>query len=346
MKKLKAAIIGAGQVARISHIPNYISFQDEIEVVGVSDTNLQSAKEAAEQFQINGVYSNHTDMLDDLKPDIVSVCVPNKFHCQIVCDALERGCNVLCEKPPAITVEEAEKMHNTAIKNNLFLSFGFHFRHNPDVAFLKEKIGNGEFGDIYAARVQWNRRRGIPGWGNFTNKAIQGGGPLIDIGVHMLDLAVFLMDYPEIDYVCATSHQKIGKRKGVGLMGDWDPDKFTVEDGIFGFIKFKNGASINLETTFALNMKEKDIRNVQLFGDRLGATVFPLEVFGEDGNQLMNISYLDREMEDLHYKSVANFIKTCLGKESLIVTSEQAVYIQKLICALYASAERGKPIIL
>lgn len=346
MKKLKVAIIGAGQVARISHIPNYRSFKDEIEVVGISDTNLENAKNVAEEFQISGVYSNHIDMLDELKPDIVSVCVPNKFHCQIVCDALERDCNVLCEKPPAITVEEAVKMHNTAINNNRLLSFGFHFRHSADVAFLKEKINRGEFGDIYAARVQWNRRRGIPGWGNFTNKAVQGGGPLIDIGVHMLDLATYLMDYPIIDHVSATAHQRIGKRKGVGLMGDWDPDKFTVEDGIFGFIKFKNGASINLETTFALNIKEKDIRNVQLFGDKLGATVFPLETFGEDGNQLTNISYPYHDTEDLHYKSIANFVNTCLGKELLKVTSEQAVYIQKLICALYESAESGKPVIL
>ncbi len=346
MKKLKVAIIGAGQIARISHIPNYQSFQDEIEVAGISDTNLQAAKDVAEQFHIWRVYSNHIEMLEELKPDMVSVCVPNRFHCQIVYDALTRGSNVLCEKPPAITVEEAEKMHRTALKNNRILSFGFHFRHSAEVAFLKEKINAGEFGDIYAARVQWNRRRGIPGWGNFTDKAMQGGGPLIDIGVHLLDLAVYLFGYPEMDYVGAAAHQKIGRSKGVGLMGDWDPDKFTVEDGIFGFIKFKNGASINLETTFALNMKEKDFRNVQLFGDKLGATVFPLETFGEDGGQLTNIAYPYHETEDLHYKSVANFVKTCLGKEALLVTSEQAVYIQKLICALYESADRGKPVIL
>lgn len=346
MKKLKAAIIGAGQIARISHIPNYRFFQDEIEITGISDTNIETAKDVADQFNIGKFYSNHIEMLDELKPDIVSVCVPNKFHCQIVCDALERGSNVLCEKPPAITVEEAQKMHDTAVRNNKLLSFGFHFRHSDDVAFLKKKITNNELGDIYAATVKWNRRRGIPGWGSFTNKEIQGGGSLIDIGVHMLDLAVYLMDYPEIDYVSATGHQKIGKRKGIGLMGDWDPKKFTVEDGLFGFIKFKNGASINLETAFALNMKEKETRSVELFGDKGGATVFPLEVFGEDGNRLTNISYPSYETEDLHYKSVANFVRSCLGKDTLIVTSEQAVYVQKLICTLYESAKMEKPVIL
>lgn len=346
MKKIKVAIIGAGQVVRVSHIPNYQLLKDQVEIVGICDINLQVAKEVSEKFHIPNYYSNHIEMIEEIKPDIVSVCVPNKFHSKITCDALERGCNVMCEKPPSITVKEAELMQATALKHNCILSFGFHFRHSSDVAFLKNKIDKGDFGDIYGAKVQWTRRRGIPGWGNFTNKAIQGGGALIDIGVHMLDLAIYFMDYPVIDYVCATSHQKIGKRKGVGLMGEWDPEKFSVEDGLFGFIKFKNGSSINLETSFALNIKEKEVRNVQLFGDRLGANLFPLETFGEDDSKLTNIVYPFHETEDLHYKCILNFVNTFLGKESLLVTAKQAVYIQKLICALYASAENGKPIIL
>jgi len=346
MQKLRVAIIGAGQVVRLSHIPNYQLFKDEIEIVGISDINLSAAKEVAKQFNILNYFSNHIEMLEKVKPDMVSVCVPNKFHCQITCDALEKACNVLCEKPPAITVAEAVKMQTMALKYNCLLSFGFHFRHSNDVAFLKNKIKKGEFGEIYSARVQWTRRRGIPGWGNFINKSMQGGGPLIDIGVHMLDLATYFMNYPDVDYVCATAHQKIGKRKGIGLMGDWDPDKFTVEDGLFGFIKFKNGSSINLDTSFALNIKEKDIRNVQLFGDKLGATVFPLETFGEDGNQLIDVVYPFHEEEDLHYKCIENFVNACLGKEALLVTAKQAVYMQILICALYSSAESGKPVIL
>jgi predicted dehydrogenase len=343
MKKLKVAIIGAGQIARASHISNYQTFKNEVEIVGICDVNLQAAKEVSEQFHIPNYYSSHIEMLEKEKPDVVSVCVPNKFHCQITCDALDRGCNVLCEKPPAITVEEAEKMQQTAVKNNVLLSYGFHFRHSTGVSFLKNKILRGDFGHLYAARVQWLRRRGIPGWGNFINKEIQGGGPLIDIGAHMLDLAAYLMGYPEVEYVCASAHNKIGKRKGVGLMGAWNPDRFSVEDGLFGFIKFKNGASINLETSFALNIKEKDVRNVQLFGDKLGATLFPLEVFGEEDNQLSNTVYPFNNEEDLHYKSIANFIKACLGEEKLVVTAEQGLYVQKLICALYESSESGKP---
>jgi predicted dehydrogenase len=174
---------------------------------------------------------------------------------------------------------------------------------------------------------------------------LQGGGPLIDIGAHMLDLTAYLMNYPEVDYVCAAYHNLIGKYgSGNGFMGKWEPDKFTVEDSLFGFIKFKNGSSINLETAFALNIKEKDIRNVHLFGDKLGATLFPLEVFGEEQDYRMNSSYVYDDSKDLHAVEIDHFVNACLGKEELLITPEQAVYIQTLICALYESAASGKPV--
>jgi len=343
MKKLKVALIGAGQIARASHIPNYQSM-DDVEVIGICDTRLESAKELANEFHITNYYSDYKTLFSELKPDAVSVCVPNKFHCQITCDALNNGCHVMCEKPPAISPEEAQQMERTADHANRLLSYGFHLRHSKEVGYIRKKIVGGEFGDIYAARVQWLRRRGIPGWGNFTNKSLQGGGPLIDIGAHVLDLAFYLMDFPKISYVCATQSQRIGKRGGLGLMGSWNSEKFTVEDGLFGYIRFESGSSINLETSFALNMKEKDVRNVQLFGDKLGATVFPLELFGEENGQLVNVEYPFHDETDLHYLCLENFVQACLGNENLLVTAHQGTYLQNVICALYQSAESGEPI--
>lgn len=343
MKKLRVALIGAGQIARVSHIPAYKSM-DNVEIAGICDTRTESAKALAENFNIDKYYSDYKTMLYELKPDAVSVCVPNKFHCRITCDALNSGCHVLCEKPPAISLEEAEKMEQAAKNANRLLSYDFHLRHSRAAALLKKKIDAGEFGNIYRANVQWLRRRGIPGWGNFTDKSMQGGGPLIDIGAHVLDLTFYLLNYPKITYVCASVSQRIGKRGGKGLMGSWDPDKFTVEDGLFGFIRLDNGASINLETSFALNMKEKDIRNVELFGDRLGATVFPLETFGEDDRELTNTQYPFSDETDLHYLCIRNFVQACLGNEKLLVTAKQGTYIQNVISALYKSAECGEPV--
>lgn len=344
MGKLRVAIIGAGQVARVSHILNYQA-RNEVEVVAICDTNSEAAACVAAQFNIPEYFQDHIAMLEAVKPDAVSICIPNKFHCKVTCDALERGSHVLCEKPPALTVKEVLQMEETAKKYNRILTFGFHYRFGENVRLLKQKIDNGDFGAIYNAKVVWTRRRGIPGWGNFTNKELQGGGPLIDIGSHMLDLAVYLLGYPEVDYVCATSHDYIGKHgSGYGFMGQWDTEKFSVEDSLFGFIRFKNGASIQLETAFALNMKEKDARNVYLYGEKLGASVFPLEVYGEEQHMMCNTGFVYDDSKDLHAVEINHFVDVCLGKEVLLITPEQAVYMQKLLCAFYESAASGKPI--
>lgn len=344
MKKLRTAIIGSGQIAQVTHIPNYQSME-YAKIVGVCDTSLDTARTAANKFEIENYYDSHKKMLEDLKPDAVIICVPNKFHCPITLDALEAGCHVFCEKPPSITVKEAEQMAAKAESTRKILSYGFHFRASEHVAFLKDRIGKGKMGEIYHTEVKWHRRRGIPGWGCFTNKDIQGGGPLIDIGAHMLDCALYLMDYPKISYVCASSSDRIGKTSKVGLMGEWNPKHFTVEDGIFGYIQFANGTSLDLQASFAINQGEKDIRSVKLFGSKEGADLFPLKIYGEEEGQLVNLEFPFLEMRDWHMDLDTNFVNACLGKEELLVTARQGAYIQKLICGLYESAETGKPVI-
>lgn len=343
MKKLKIAVIGAGQVARTAHINHYQSLP-QAEVIAVCDTNMEAARQTAEAFGIPRCFDRHEELLEAVGPDAVSVCVPNKYHCEVTCAALEHGCHVLCEKPPAIHWREAQRMARTAEANNRLLTFGFHFRHHEHVAVIKNRIVRGDFGELYRVRATWLRRRGIPGWGNFTNRELQGGGPLIDIGIHMLDLAMYFLGYPKIDYVCGTMSDRIGRRGGTGFFGDWDKSRYEVEDGLFAMVKFADGASLNLETSFALNMKEKDRRNVELFGDRLGASAFPLEFYGEeDGRQYLH-SYPWEEERDRHFDCIENFVRACLGEEPLLVTAAQAVYLQKLINDIYQSAISGKPV--
>lgn len=339
---LRAAIIGAGQVARTSHINHYQSIGG-VEVAAVCDVNAEAARQTAEAFGIPHWYSDAETMLREIRPEAVSICVPNKFHCEMTCIALEHGCHVLCEKPPAITVKEAELMRDTARRYGKILTYGFHFRHAERVSFLKKKVTDGELGIIYAGDVVWMRRRGIPGWGNFTSRELQGGGPLIDIGTHILDLAVYLMDYPAIDYICATSSNRIGKQGGIGLMGSWDGGLFEVEDGLFGFIRFADGASLQVRTAFAVNIAEKEQRSLSLYGDKKGLSVFPAGLYGEADGQQENRIYPFDEVRDWHYDCIRNFVESCMGLAKPLVTPEQAVYVQKIIAGLYISAETGKP---
>src|SRR5699024_4627011 len=156
------------------------------------DVVKEKVEQVAEEYNIPNAFTNHEEMLQEVELDAVSICTPNKFHAPAAIAALRAGCHVLCEKPPAMTVEEAHQMDIEAKNAGKILTYGFHFRHKPEVETLKRFIDGGELGEIYAAHVLAIRRRGIPGWGVFTNKELQGGGPLIDIGVHMLDTALYL----------------------------------------------------------------------------------------------------------------------------------------------------------
>ena len=195
--------------------------------------------------------------MEQEKPDIVSICVTNKFHESITIDALRAGCHVFCEKPPALHGDGALRMEQEADKAGKFLTYNLHYRFAPEVQAIRSMIQNGDFGKLYSGKVLAFRRRGIPGWGTFTNKELQGGGAMMDIGIHMLDAALYLLDYPEPVYAAANCSSLIGRRKGIGLMGDWDPSKFSVEDSMFGYLQFQNGLSLQIESAFALNCKQK-----------------------------------------------------------------------------------------
>lgn len=344
MSKLQVGIIGAGGIARDIHIPNYFQHDDKVEVKAIADIAVEKAQDVAESFSIPHIFESYRDMLAQVQLDAVSVCVPNKFHLEVTVAALEAGCHVLCEKPPAMTVEEAEQMQQMAEKTGKVLTYGFHYRFQPEVQVAKSFIDGGELGDIYSARVQAIRRRGIPGWGVFTNKKLQGGGPLIDIGVHMLDTALYLMGYPEPDVILGKTHQQLGNKKGIGLLGEWDWENYSVEDMAVGMITFKNGASLVLETAFAANVEKNNIMQVSLMGNKGGADIFPLKVYQEKHHALIDSTPAYLPKEGGHQLEIKRFIESCRNGELPLSTPFEGTRLQAIVDALYQSAETGKAI--
>ncbi|RXZ01536.1 Gfo/Idh/MocA family protein [Fictibacillus sp. S7] len=345
MSKKRVAIIGGGQVAETVHVPYYLS-RDDIELVAVVGQNADRVKNFAKRHGIPYYYTDTAEMYAAQKPHIVSVCTPNRFHYEHVMQALENGCDVMCEKPPAISADEAKKMKQEAEKNQCVLAYDFHHRFADDVSLLRKKVEEGMLGDIYVVKAQALRRCGIPGWGNFTNKSLQGGGPLIDLGVHMLDAALYVLGYPKIEKVTAKMFQKIGNKKSYGTFGEWDPETFEVEDSLFGFIELEGGRLLQLETSFALNIKETSIMNVKFCGDQAGATLFPAQIYTDKRGEL--VSLLERETADpeRHQKSMAAFVDKCFGEDVMIADAKEGYIIQQLIEALYQSAEKGESVSL
>ena len=343
-KRLKVGIIGAGGIARGAHIPGYLKLSDQVEVVAVADVVRRNAEDCATTFGIPNVYDSYEDMLAAGGLDAVSICTPNKFHAAAAIAAMEAGCHVLCEKPPGITPEEAEAMAATAQKHERLLTYGFHYRYAVEVETLKRFIRAGELGDIYMSRVTAVRRRGIPSWGVFTNKELQGGGALIDIGVHMLDAALYLMDYPEPEQVLARTYQKLGSRPGVGLGGQWDWENFSVEDTAVGMITFKNGASLMLETAFAANVEQDKQMQVSLMGDQGGADVFPLKIYQEKHETLLDVTPAYLKAGKPREEEIAAFVRGCLGGDAPASTPREGILLQRIVDALYRSAETGEAI--
>ena len=248
-RRVGIAIIGSGGIAQGVHLPAYKKLQDEgkVTIVAVADANEETARTAAKKFEVPHVFTDYREMLELEGIDAVDVCTPNYLHKQPTIDAFNAGMHVIVEKPLALNAMEGQQMLDASKKAGKIFQVALNARFGAGPQAAKRFIKDGKIGDIYYARAHALRRRGVPSWGVFTQKDKQGGGPLIDIGVHILDLTLWLMDYPEPASVTGKTYRKFGNREGViNPWGAWDPKIYTVEDFAAGLVRFKNGATLVL----------------------------------------------------------------------------------------------------
>ncbi len=340
---VRVGVIGAGGIARAVHIPIYQK-QPDCQVVAVADVVADSARSAAEQFGIAHWYANFRELLqrDDL--DAVSICTPNFMHCEATVAALEAGKHVLCEKPLAMNAIEGRLMLDTAVRTGRKLTCGLNHRFRAEAQLLRKFVADGFLGEVYYARAQALRRRGIPGWGVFTHKDKQGGGPLIDIGVHILDLALHIMGHPQPVAVSGQCYARFGHRRDVvGLMGQWEVDRFSVEDWATGFIRFANGATMTLEASFCGNIAA-DIFDFALMGDRGGCQLDPFRLFREEHMTLLEVTPRDLPKVNSHEEEIRRWVECIRTDGPVPVPAEEALNVTKILDAIYASSESGREV--
>ena len=344
--KLQIGLIGAGNIAQNAHIPTYLK-QNDVELVGICDIKEERAKEVAQKYGMKYAFKDFNDLLAIDEIDAVSVCTWNNFHASAAIAAAKAGKHVLCEKPMAMNVQEAENMLKAAKENKVVFMMGFVNRFRPDSKVIKAMADAGRFGDIYYAKAGWLRRRGTPlGW--FTDLSKSGGGPVIDIGVHVIDLTWYFMGKPKPVSVSAATYSKIGdyKTKGVSRWVAFDTDNlvFQTEDSANGFIRFENGVSMNFEVSWAINGKDTGTYSY-IFGDKAGASLNPFAIYGEDQNFLMDSSPIVENENP--FANEIRHILDCIkeGKEP-ISTAEDGVNVQKMLNGIYKSAKLGKEILL
>ncbi|MFD2936517.1 Gfo/Idh/MocA family protein [Spirosoma flavum] len=340
MTLLRAAIIGGGHIADSNHIPALKQLSDRVVIVAVCSRDLEKARALADKHGIADAFDNTHEMYRQCTPDLVIICTPNNLHYPQTMEALEHNCHVFCEKPPAISAQNARDMANLAAQKGLTLAYNFQLRQSSEWALLTRCQADGLLGDIYHIKAHFLRRRGIPGWGYFTNKEMQGGGALMDLGVHVLDLALCALGYPTPDQVLGNTYDFIGKTGGKGLLGDWNPQTFEVEDAAMAYITFPNRASIMLSASFALNTQADKDRNLEIFGSKGGVKLFPFTLHTELAGELADIQFPYLEETDIQLKNTTAFLDACQGKPSNVCTAEQGAILQEIVERIYKSAER------
>ncbi len=343
MKKLRVGVIGLGFGK--AHIQGYQSHPDA-EVVAVADMNGEAARKACAEFNIPAHYVNADEMLAREALDVVSIAVPNRLHKPFTLNALEAGCHVLCEKPMAMNAGEAQDMLDAAAvaQRRIMINFGFRFR--PQSSVMKREAAAGTLGNIYYAHTRWLRRRGVPKFGGwFGCKAESGGGALIDLGVHRLDLALWLMDYPKPRWVMARTFDPIATR-----MAREQQVPFDVEDMAAACITFENGALLNLEASWASNIAERELMETRLMGDKGGMWQRNLD----EGYEFECELYIERDgcQFDLRphepipgpRSAMYHFIDCIVQDVPHIASGEEGLVVMQLLDAIYQSAATGEPV--
>jgi predicted dehydrogenase len=342
---LKVGIIGSGSIARNAHVPGYRA-QKDAEITAVCDVIPGRAEAFAKEFQIPRAYDSYLEMLASEPLDVVSVCTPNFAHHDTAIAALNTGLHVLCEKPIAMNLAEAREMVAAAHRHKRVLQIGLHWRFTSEAQLLKRMIDAGELGQIYYGEATCLRRRGIPSWGVFTQKELQGGGALIDIGVHTLDHTMWLMGNPRPVSVVGATYAAFGKRDDVfNIWGKWDTAKFNVDDLGIGFVRFENGATLVLRASWMANI-EKEFAETRVLGTEGGAYMRPLKIFREMQQSLVDITPAFLPEVKPHIEEITHFLACARGETECIVVPEQVLDVQAVLDAVYRSAETGHEVIL
>lgn len=355
MKILKAAVIGVGGISH-EHITAYQK-NPNVELYAFCDINEERLYQKAEKYGVakERCFTDKDEMLAALPEiDIVSVTTWNSAHAECTIAALNAGKDVICEKPMAMNAEEARRMKEAADKNGRLLQIGFVRRYGNDCKVVKDFIDAGSFGDIYYAKATYLRRNGNPG-GWFGDKSRSGGGPLIDLGVHVIDLVRYLLGKPQPVSVYGATFQKLYNRptvksqKGYMAADAKQNDICDVEDLASAMIRFDNGAVLSIEASFSLNIKKPE-GDIQLFGTKAGCKLDPqVEIFTEMNDYMVNVAFDDDtalSFDGLFANEINHFVDCVLNGTECIAPAQDGIDMMRILDAVYESARTGHEVIL
>jgi len=345
-KKFRVAVLGAGAIGQ-HHIAGF-QLSPYAEVVAVGESNLTRAEEAAQKFSVPDVHQDYREILARKDIQVVSIALPNYLHARVAIEALKAGKHVMLDKPIATNARDAAKIIAAAKKARKVFMVGQNMRFSAEVHTIRKMVKKGALGSVHHARAYWWRRAGIPRIGSwFTQKKFAGGGACYDIGVHLLDLVLYLLDDFQVASVSGAVSGHIGRRHwGEGGWGksEIDPRKiFDVDDRALALLKMKNGATIYLEVAWASFQEQDDVHGIDLFGDKAGVHWPPAKIFmpAKDG---FVVEQLKPITPPWPIERMVHFMEcVALGKKPL-VPPQESYKVQKVLDAIYRSSQTGREV--
>lgn len=356
MEKLKVGIIGCGGIANGKHMPALRQIED-VEMTAFCDIIPERAEKAAREYGTPDakVYTDYKALLRDESINNVRVLTQNNMHAIISIDAMRAGKHVMCEKPMAMNYAEAKEMIKVAKETGRCLTVGYQHKFDPDVVYAKKEAEKGTFGDIYFAKANVIRRRGVPTWGVFTQKSQQGGGALIDIGTHALDIALYLMNNYQPKMAVGTTYDKLkNSKENANPFGSWDVKRYDVEEAAFGYVVMENGATVLIEATWALNTTDTAGIRYMICGSEAGADNYngKLKINGVCNDKLYitepdlstgGVSFYAGHATSPTVAEQRAFLDAIRGTGALVTTPETAAVVTQILEGIYVSARTGKP---
>lgn len=342
-KLVRVGFIGTGGIA--TRQAQRLAQLKDVEIAAGCDVSKEALAKFTETYKVRRAYTDFYQMVQSPDLDAVSVCTPNHLHKDPTIAALSARKHVLVEKPMAMNAQEAQAMVDAAKTSKATLTMGFQIRLAPAAQMLKRFIDEGRIGRALFARCQALRRRGIPSWGVFGRKELQGGGPLIDIGVHIVECAHYLMGEPRPTAASAQMFTYLGNKPPAALCswGPWDYKTYNVEDLAIGLIRFEGGAVMSVEASFAAHIKD-DVFNLQVMGEKGGCILHPPTVYTDEAGTMVNIESSFHGNWDSMDRKIDDWIARIRGEKETQCPAEAGLAVQKMLDGLYESAQAGKEV--
>jgi predicted dehydrogenase len=344
-KPLRVGIIGCGGIAQ-THA-RYLKQMPGVSIVCGADIRPAALEQMRTAHGVELLYDDYNTMLKEVGDavDAISVCTPNGVHAPAALAALNAGKPVLCEKPMAMNAKEAQQMADAAKANGVEFIIGFQHRYEPRSKYVRDLIESGALGKILYVRAQALRRRGIPNWGVFGRKELQGGGPMIDIGVHILETAHSLIGTPNPIAATGNTFTYLGNTQSdvVSQWPKWDYETYTVEDMAVGMIRFDTGTMLTLESSFVAHIKE-DVFNIQIMGEKGGVIWGTSETFTDYNNYMLNATPAFIAKWDMWEYKMKHFVEVVRDGRPNEAPAAHGVMVQKMLDGIYAAAAAGKEV--